>query len=95
MNLRIFAALLCGYALYACADTAKSISRTENRLGKDFAEILGVPPAQVEITDLTDKDNKISFTATTSKGIYNCSADSASFLALSSQTRNRTCIKIQ
>ena len=94
MNLRIFAALLCcGLVLCGCANTAKSTSRTENRLGKDFAEILGVPPAQVEITDLTDKDNKISFTATTSKGTYDCSAESASFLALSSQTRNRTCVK--
>jgi hypothetical protein len=95
MNLRIFTALLCGYALSGCADIAKPTSRAERRLSDDFAGILGVPPAQVEVTDIVDKDNKITFTATTSKGIYTCAAVSPPFVALSYRTRNRTCTKIK
>ena len=95
MNLRILAALLCGYALCGCADTAKSTSRAESRLSGEFAGMLSVLPAQVEVTDMVDKDNKISFTATTPKGIYSCAADSPPIVSLSSQTRNRTCTKIK
>ncbi len=95
MNLRIFAALLCGYALWGCADIAKPTPRAQSRLGDDFAGILGVLPGQVQVTDIESKDDKIYFTATTSKGTYKCAADSAPFIALGSQTRNRTCTKIK
>lgn len=93
MSLRIFAALLCGYALCGCADFGKSTP--ESRLGGDFAGILGVRPDQVQVTDIERKDNKTYFTAITSKGTYNCAADNAPFLALDSSTRRRNCTKIK
>ena len=95
MNRRILAALLCGYALCGCADIARTTSRSESRLSDEFAGMLGVSPADVEVTDLVDKDNKITFTATTSKGIYSCAAEKPPFVSFSSQTRNRTCTKIK
>ena len=93
MNLRIFAALLCGYALCGCAHIVRSTP--ESRLGDDFAGILGVRPDQVQVTDIERKDNKTNFTATTSKGTYNCATDNAPFLTLDSSTRRRTCTKIK
>jgi len=93
MNLRIVAALLCGYALCGCADIVRSTP--ESRLGDDFAGILGVRPDQVQVTDIESRDNKTNFTATTSKGTYNCVMDNAPFLTLDSSTRRRTCTKIK
>ena len=93
MNLRIFVALLCGYALCGCAHIVRSTP--ESRLGDDFAGILGVRPDQVQVTDIESKDNKTYFTAATSKGTYNCVTDKAPFLTLGSPTIRRTCTKIK
>ena len=95
MNLRMLAALVCGCALCGCADISRSTSSAENRLGKEFAGMLSVSPAEVEVSDLVERENRVTFTATTSKGVYNCGAERPSVLSIRSETRNRTCTKIK
>jgi hypothetical protein len=93
MNMRIYAALLCGYALCGCAGIVRSTP--ESRLSEAFAGILGVRPDQVEVTEIESKGNKTYFTATTSKGVYNCATDNAPFITLDPSRIRRSCTKIK